>query len=159
MCERYIDQLPLAQPKLGTWPITQARALTGSQTSNLWICRSALNSLLHTSQGIPPTFCNNNNNWGRKVNVEVLWLTTKSTNSSLEEDPYEDVVGVIFSPILLNVYVLLSRIRGTRNITWGAVLLTLAPLAAGWGREGLQTHCVRNTRAGAPSPLPLAGGR
>ena len=35
MCERYINQLPLTRPQLGTWPATQAFALTGSQTSDL----------------------------------------------------------------------------------------------------------------------------
>ena len=31
MCERYIDRLPLAHPQLGTWPATQACALTGNR--------------------------------------------------------------------------------------------------------------------------------
>ena len=35
-------------PQLGTWPTTQARALTGNQTSNLSVCR--LHPLSHTSQ-------------------------------------------------------------------------------------------------------------
>ena len=30
MYKRYIDRLPLACLKLGTWPATQARALTGN---------------------------------------------------------------------------------------------------------------------------------
>ena len=37
--------------QLGTWPTTQARALTGNQTSNLSVCRPALSPLSHTSQG------------------------------------------------------------------------------------------------------------
>ena len=35
MCDRYVDQLPLACPPLGTWPTSQACALTGNQTNNL----------------------------------------------------------------------------------------------------------------------------
>ena len=42
--------LPLAHPLLGTWPTTQACALTGNQTSDLLVCRPALNPLSHTSQ-------------------------------------------------------------------------------------------------------------
>ena len=43
--------LPLICPQLGTWPITQACALTGNQTSDPLVCRQALNPLSHTSQG------------------------------------------------------------------------------------------------------------
>ena len=37
-------------PLLGTWPSTQACALTGNQTGNLLICRPVLSPLSHTSQ-------------------------------------------------------------------------------------------------------------
>ena len=43
---------PLTRPVLGTWPATQACALTGNRTNNLSVCRSLLNPLSHTSQGI-----------------------------------------------------------------------------------------------------------
>ena len=43
--------LPLVCPPLGTWPATQARALTGNQTSDPLVFRLALNPLSHTSQG------------------------------------------------------------------------------------------------------------
>ena len=43
--------LPLAYSQLGTWPATQACALTGNQTSNLSVCRRALSPLSHTTQG------------------------------------------------------------------------------------------------------------
>ena len=43
--------LPLAHHQLGTWPTTQARALTGNQTSDPLVRRLVLNSLSHTSQG------------------------------------------------------------------------------------------------------------
>ena len=45
--------LSLMRPLLGTWPATQAYALTGNQTSNPLVHRPALNSLSHTSQGYP----------------------------------------------------------------------------------------------------------
>ena len=44
--------LPLARPLLGTWPTTQAYALTGNRTVNPLVCRPALNPLSHMSQGI-----------------------------------------------------------------------------------------------------------
>ena len=37
--------LPLVCPLLGTWPTTQACALTGNQTNDPFICRPALNPL------------------------------------------------------------------------------------------------------------------
>ena len=43
--------LPLAYPLLGTWPTTQACALTGNQTSDPLLHRPVLNPLSHTSQG------------------------------------------------------------------------------------------------------------
>ena len=43
--------LPLERPLLGTWPATQACALTGNQTSDPLVHRPALSPLIHTSQG------------------------------------------------------------------------------------------------------------
>ena len=43
--------LPLTRPMLGTWPTTQACALTGNPTVDLLVHRPALNPLSHTSQG------------------------------------------------------------------------------------------------------------
>ena len=43
--------LPLARPLQGTWPTTQACALTGIQTDDLLLSRLALNPLSHTRQG------------------------------------------------------------------------------------------------------------
>ena len=66
-CERYIDWLPILLPQLGTWPATQACALTGNQTSDLLILRPALTLLNHTSQGYNPQkkfktcFCKSSN--------------------------------------------------------------------------------------------------
>ena len=51
MYERYISQLPLTLTKLGTWPATQACALTGNQTGDPLVHRPALNPLSHMSQG------------------------------------------------------------------------------------------------------------
>ena len=46
-----IDRLPLARPQLGTWPATQACALTGNQTTNPLVHSPSLNPLNHISQG------------------------------------------------------------------------------------------------------------
>ena len=43
--------LPLMCPLLGTWPTTQACALTGNPTGDPLVHRLALNPLSHTSQG------------------------------------------------------------------------------------------------------------
>ena len=43
--------LPLTHPPLGTWPATQAHALTGNRTGDPLVRRSVLNPLSHTSQG------------------------------------------------------------------------------------------------------------
>ena len=51
MRERYINRLPLSHPQLGTWPTTQACALTGNRTIDLLESRLALNPLNHTNQG------------------------------------------------------------------------------------------------------------
>ena len=49
--ERNINQLPPTHPPLGTWPATQARALTGNGTSDLPVCGTMLHPLGHTGQG------------------------------------------------------------------------------------------------------------
>ena len=54
LCERYIHLLPLSCPQVGTWPATQACALTRNQTVNLWVRRPMLSPLSPTSQGRPP---------------------------------------------------------------------------------------------------------
>ena len=51
MGERNIDWFPLTCPALGTWPTTQACALTGNRTGDLLVHGPALNPLSHTSQG------------------------------------------------------------------------------------------------------------
>ena len=51
MCKKNMDRLPLTRPTLGTWPATQAPALTGNQTGNLLVYGWALIPLSHTSQG------------------------------------------------------------------------------------------------------------
>ena len=43
--------LPLMHPPLGTWPVTQACALTGNRTGDLSIGRPVFNPLNHISQG------------------------------------------------------------------------------------------------------------
>ena len=43
--------LPLTHPLLGTWPSTQACALTGNQTNDLLVHRLVLDPQSHTSQG------------------------------------------------------------------------------------------------------------
>ena len=43
--------LPFTCPLLGTWPATQARALTGNRTGNPLVHRHTLNPLSSTSQG------------------------------------------------------------------------------------------------------------
>ena len=51
ICERNISWMPLTCPQSGTWPATQAWALTGNRTGNLLIHRLELNPLSHTSHG------------------------------------------------------------------------------------------------------------
>ena len=46
-----IYRLPLMHPQLGTWPATQACALTGNQTGDLMVHRLALSPLSQISQG------------------------------------------------------------------------------------------------------------
>ena len=48
--ERYINWLPHACPQQGTWPATQACALTGNSTGDPLVRRLALSPLSHTSQ-------------------------------------------------------------------------------------------------------------
>ena len=51
VCQENIHQLLLECSQMGTWPTTQACALTRNRTSNALVRRPALNPLSHTSQG------------------------------------------------------------------------------------------------------------
>ena len=53
---RNIHQLPLTRPQLGTWPATQACALTGNGTTNISLCGTMPSQLSHTGQGVPALF-------------------------------------------------------------------------------------------------------
>ena len=52
-------RLPLMRPLLGTWPATQACALTGNQSGNPLVRRLVLNPLSHTNQE-SERFCHSN---------------------------------------------------------------------------------------------------
>ena len=71
-CVRYIDQLPLAPSQLGTWPATQACALTGHRTGDLSFPRPALNPLSHTSQGKKRVSSKWNWRWSVRVQTQHL---------------------------------------------------------------------------------------
>ena len=62
--------LPLTWPLLGTWPATQACALTGNWTGDSLVCRPALNPLGHTSQGLDCIFLLGKTNY-KKVNERM----------------------------------------------------------------------------------------
>ena len=49
--DRNINWLPLTRPQLGTWPATQACALTGIYPVTFWFSGQGLNPLSHTGQG------------------------------------------------------------------------------------------------------------
>ena len=49
--ERNMDWLPLTHPQLGTWPATQACALTGNGIGDPLVSRLAFSPPSHTSQG------------------------------------------------------------------------------------------------------------
>ena len=48
--KRNINWLSLAHPQMGTWPTTQACALTRNRTCGLSVCRTTPNPLSRTSQ-------------------------------------------------------------------------------------------------------------
>ena len=65
--------LPLVCPLLGTWPATQACALTGNRTGDSLVHRPALNLLNHTIQGYMREFFDN---LKVLINFEFLLLIT-----------------------------------------------------------------------------------
>ena len=63
MCERCISWLLLECLQLRTWPVTQACALTGNQTSNPLLRRPTLSPLSYTSQGSRAVFSSTKITW------------------------------------------------------------------------------------------------
>ena len=62
--------LPLAHLLLGTCPATKECALIGNRTCNPLVCRLALNSLSHTSQGERRSFF-------KKKNIYIYYIYIK----------------------------------------------------------------------------------
>ena len=111
MWERNISCLPLAHPWPGTWPATQACALTGNQTSNLSVHRPMLNPLNHSSQGSVGTVL--------KKNIFLtFFLFSKNflnTTVFLIYTRYFSTLVVLNVKYLLNAYYVL----GTALSCWG----------------------------------------
>ena len=63
-------------PLLGTWPATQACALSGNPTGNPLVCRPAFNPLSHTSQGLNAPFFSNlvHNTWSNEFLLLSVFL-------------------------------------------------------------------------------------
>ena len=90
MCKKNMDRLPLTRPTLGTWPATQAPALTGNQTGNLLVCGWALIPLSHASQGgtfVPNGSC-------EYVPVGQLTLPPRHPNHVTRSEGREDHLQV-----------------------------------------------------------------
>ena len=71
--------LPLMHPLLGTWPRTQACALTGNRTGNPLVPRLALNPLSHTSQGninSLPSLCDHPPEATKAITTRSTWDPT-----------------------------------------------------------------------------------
>ena len=79
MHERYISWLSLTHPPLGTWPATQACALTGNWTGDLLFHRLAVNPRSHTSQSRPRGFPTKIHNW---LNMTSLQINNDNNNNS-----------------------------------------------------------------------------
>ena len=92
MSERNTDRLPLTRPALGTWPATQACALTRNQTGKLSVHSLALNPLSHTSRGQrmilttrcktgPQKSCQNTSHY--KIEFSIMGTTLVSGSSKM----------------------------------------------------------------------------
>ena len=87
--------LPVARPQLGTWPATQACALTGNQIGELLVHRLALNSLSHTSQG-QKHFKNEKQNNGTFTPVSCAPVSQLVT-VEYSEEKFGNIVSVVSS--------------------------------------------------------------
>ena len=80
--------LPLTHPQLGTWPATQAHALTGNRTSDPLVHRPALSPLSPTSQSKE---CNLDTlpwqaGWGPPMQVHTRTSTVMSLNVHVQPE-------------------------------------------------------------------------
>ena len=76
--------LPLMLFLLGTWPTTQACALTGNRTGDLLVHRPVLNPLSHTSHGIKKRFYKMKI-WQREMENGKEWIKVMG---GIGEDPW-----------------------------------------------------------------------
>ena len=99
--------LPLMRPLLGTWPATQACALTENWTSDPLLCRPALSPLSLTSQGNllfffnsasllshpwwgspTPTIDDLTSSWSNLISILVKMLFSSSVSLSVALEPH-----------------------------------------------------------------------
>ena len=99
--------LPCACPLPGTWPTTQACALTGNRTGNPLLCRPALSPLSLTSQGNllfffnsasllshpwwgspTPTIDDLTSSWSNLISILVKMLFSSSVSLSVALEPH-----------------------------------------------------------------------
>ena len=85
MGENNIDQLPLTHSQLGTWPTTQACALTENRTGDLSVCEMTPNPLSHTSEGKILFFFFKRVNVGREGEIHG-WIA--SCTSPSQDKPW-----------------------------------------------------------------------
>ena len=100
-----INWLPLAHPQLGTWPATQACALTGNRTGNLTVHRLVLNPLSHISQGEISKILKKRKRWReheeskhawpRGISIWGCWQLLYVTNESKKDYPHSAIFGEI----------------------------------------------------------------
>ena len=98
LCARYINQLPLTYPAKGTWPATQACALTGNQAGDSLVHRLVLNPLSHTSQDYKNFVLTINKN-----SLKISW--TLNSNSLSDTGP---LVGMNFLSLIVKICIFLT---------------------------------------------------
>ena len=87
LCERNIDQLPLACTSSETGEVTQACALPRIQASDLMLCRMMPNQLIHTDQGAHGVFSRRDHILSyktsfSKLKIEIISCTFSDHNGT-----------------------------------------------------------------------------
>ena len=103
---RYVDLLLLASPPLGTWPATQACALTGNRTGNPLVHRPMLNPLNYTSQGKPNILI-------QKLNTETFFTPGRYFKRHKSQTKAQ-VMDVLF--YFINFILVIFKLQLTANM-------------------------------------------
>ena len=150
--ERNIDMwLPLVCPPLGTWPTTQACALTGNWTSDPMVRRPTLNPLSHTSQGHPHILKLNSTYF-------LVWREMSAGGNGVREEQRAKAGGKRVVSLGIDLHFKITALASWESLTTATYIAHHVCSQVLWGALETQAGHLRRSLMDMPFWSTSAGG-